>query len=217
MAEQGMSAGADGWAVAASSLPLAFAQVREDPRLDMELAGDLAPGSVVMMIASGGETAACLGHLPLVIHAVDMNAAQLALARLKWRLAGAPREEAMKLLGHAEMHEGNRALAILGHQREMGLPEDIFGPPELVARIGPDHCGRYEIVFSELRKCLTPFRDELDAILRSTLPVDVPRASPLAVAIDAAFAEVMRLENLVRLFGEGATRNPLRPFSTHFA
>ncbi len=212
-----MSAGADEWAVAASTLPLAFAQVREDPRLDMELAGALPPGSTVVMIASGGETAACLARLPLTIHLVDMNAAQLALAKLKWKLAEGAPQDAMELLGHVHIPEAERAARLSRILSGMGLAEDVFGPPELVGRLGPDHCGRYEIAFAELRKCLVPFRAELDGVLESTEPVDIHRGAPLGAAMDAAFAEVMRLENLVRLFGEEATRNPRRPFSGHFA
>jgi S-adenosylmethionine-diacylglycerol 3-amino-3-carboxypropyl transferase len=37
------------------------------------------------------------------------------------------------------------------------------------------------------------------------------------VWLDAAFAEVMTLENLVCLFGKEATQNPRRSFSEHFA
>lgn len=47
----------DAWAVAASRLPLAFAQVREDPRLDLEIISLLPDHPVIVMIASGGETA----------------------------------------------------------------------------------------------------------------------------------------------------------------
>ena len=54
--EETHSATPDAWALEAAKLPLAFAQVREDPRLDVELAETLPAGAVVVMIASGGET-----------------------------------------------------------------------------------------------------------------------------------------------------------------
>lgn len=212
-----MNAAADDWAVAASSLPLAFAQVREDPQLDMELAGRLAPGSTVVMIASGGETAACLARLPLRLHLVDMNASQLALSRLKWQLAGGPPGDAMAILGHTEIPAADRSRRLEAVLEEMGLAGDVFGPPEMAARLGPDHCGRYEVAFAELRKCLAPFRHELAGMLHSPLPAGDFLSSPLAAAMDAAFSEIMRLENLVCLFGEQATQNPRRPFSGHFA
>lgn len=213
-----MTAAADSWAVAASTLPLAFAQVREDPRLDIQLAGRLAPGATVLMIASGGETAASLGRLPLTIHLADINPAQLALARLKWQLAAAvPPQSAMGLLGHEEIPPGERAARLDALLGEMGIPGGVFGSPEMVAHLGVDHCGRYEVVFAELRKCLAPFRYELDEMLRSRVAVDVSATSPLGMAMDAAFAEVMRLENLVQLFGLQATQNPRCPFHEHFA
>lgn len=206
-----MSTVPDDWAVAASTMPLAFAQVREDPRLDLRLAERLAPGATVLMIASGGETGACLSRLPLDIHLADMNAAQIELARLKWNLAKGPPQLAMELLGYAFIPPGERADRL----RAAGLRADIFGPAERVARYGPDYCGRYEIAFAALRRCLAPVRDELHAMLRS--PVPVALSDTLGDALDAAFAEVMRLENLVQLFGEQATQNPRRPFHEHFA
>jgi S-adenosylmethionine-diacylglycerol 3-amino-3-carboxypropyl transferase len=43
-----------------------------------------------------------------------------------------------------------------------------------------------------------------------------PRAA-LGRAFDEAFDEVMALDNLVELFGAGATQNGVQPFSRHFA
>ncbi|RYD17463.1 MAG: DUF3419 family protein, partial [Verrucomicrobiaceae bacterium] len=81
---------------------------------------------------------------------------------------------------------------------------------------GPDHAGRYEITFAELRRHLAPWASLLDEALRSAVPVEL-EGSPLGDAMDAAFAEVMTLENLVCLFGKDATQNPRMPFSRHFA
>jgi S-adenosylmethionine-diacylglycerol 3-amino-3-carboxypropyl transferase len=41
--------------------------------------------------------------------------------------------------------------------------------------------------------------------------------TPLGRKLDEALDSVMSLPNLVALFGEGATRNPVEPFSRHFA
>lgn len=208
-----MSAGPDDWALRASSLPLAFAQVREDPRLDLELARRVPAGGTVVMIASGGETAACLGRLPLRLVAVDMNPAQLALARLKWRLAGGPADGASALLGHLPMRASERRRGMKDLLDPLGLDEDIFGPPEWIAERGVDHGGRYEVCFAELRARLEPWRGELGAMLDSEQPLlDFGGAW-----LDGAFAEVMSLANLVCLFGQEATQNPRRSFSDHFA
>lgn len=207
----------DVWALAAAKMPLAFAQVREDPRLDVELAAALPPGATVVMIASGGETAACLGRLPLQLHLVDMNPAQIALARLKWQLAGEGNlSAAAALLGHAPLAPEER-WRLLGERLDgLGLATDVFGPEEVVAAVGPDQAGRYELTFAALRERLASLTSLLDDSLRSAVPVDL-EGSPLGDAMDAAFGEVMTLENLICLFGEGATQNPRLPFSTHFA
>lgn len=208
-----MRAGPDDWARRAASLPLAFAQVREDPRLDLELARQVPAGGTVVMIASGGETAACLGRLPLRLVAVDMNPAQLALARVKWELAGkAPAEDAAALLGHVPMATGERRRRMEGLLDTLGLEEDVFGPPEWIAERGVDHGGRYEVCFAELRARLDPWRGELEAMLNSEEPLMDFGGGWL----DEAFAEVMSLENLVRLFGQEATQNPRRSFCHHF-
>lgn len=213
-----MSSAPDAWAIHAAELPLAFAQVREDPRLDLELARALPPGSTVVMIASGGETAACLGRLPLRFHLVDMNPAQLALSRMKWHLAGkADATGAMKFLGHLHAPPEERRQSLVELTALMELPLNIFGPVEDVCQSGPDHIGRYEITFAELRKCLAPWRAELDRCLNSVEPIRDLDATGLGAALDAAFSQVMRLENLVCLFGNEATQNPRMPFSDHFA
>jgi S-adenosylmethionine-diacylglycerol 3-amino-3-carboxypropyl transferase len=205
------------WAEEAAAWPLAFAQVREDPRLDMELARKLPEGATVVMIASGGDTAACLGRLPLTLHLVDMNPAQLALSRVKWHLASGSSEDAAALLGHAGMNPFDRKRGLALIQEQLELDENVFGPADRVAELGPDHCGRYEITFAELRSHLAPSREALDELLASPLPIEGFDQSPLALALDDAFAAVMSLPNLVRLFGAEATQNPRSSFSDHFA
>jgi len=192
----------DSWAHEAARLPLAFAQVREDPRLDVEIARTLPADATVVMIASGGETLVELARLPLrCVHAVDMNSAQLALARLKCHLA--PRfspDRSCLLLGHAEQPTEMRLLEMRRVLDGLDLPDDVFGPPEAVARYGADHAGRYERCFAELRRVLS--KDDAWVAERR---------------IETALEQVMSLANLVMLFGQEATQNPARPFHEHFA
>ena len=218
-----MTAGPEQWALDAASLPLAFAQVREDPRLDMEVAAALPPGAKVMMIASGGETAVCLARLPLArLVLVDVNPAQLSLTRCRLHLAAVhDAEQSMALLGHKPMLPAERGAAWEGILRKLGLARDGLAPPVLLASHGADHCGRYEAAFARLRRLLAPVSDSIGAFLRSTDPAAASRIiapdSPVGAALDAAFSSALRLENLVALFGEGATQNPLQPFDRHFA
>ena len=80
------------WMESTAGLPLGFAQVREDALQDRWIVDSLAPDARVLMIASGGCTAALLATRPNVaqLHLVDANPAQLALAQLKLRLLTLP-------------------------------------------------------------------------------------------------------------------------------
>lgn len=185
----------DPWAIEASTLPLAFAQVREDPRLDCEIAESLPPDGVVVMIASGGETIIPLARLPMGrIHAVDMNPAQIAIARLKLYLAGAtPPDAICRILGHEPMHPSERRKTLERLLEMLLLPENILGPLDLVSELGPDHSGRYERCFAAMRQLIEDGSSRREAL-----------------------AKVMTLSNLETLFGQQAVQNPRRPFCEHF-
>src|SRR5262249_56082579 len=76
------------WVADAARLPIAFAQVREDPLLDLWVVERIEQAAArVLLIASGGCTAAALAGSGRVaqLHLVDPNPAQIALAR--WKLA----------------------------------------------------------------------------------------------------------------------------------
>src|SRR5690348_13503060 len=91
------------WVEEAARLPVAFAQVREDPLLDAEVLRGLSPKARIIMIASGGCTLAFLAARIRLerIDAVDPNPAQIALTRLKV---------------HLLFHENSAGrLALLGH------------------------------------------------------------------------------------------------------
>lgn len=207
------------WVVETARWPLAFAQVREDPLLDEWVVRDLGPGSRVLMVASGGCTAAFLAATGQCshIHLVDPNPAQLMLTRLKLHLLEcASPEERLCILGHREMHGRTEYLGEA--LRKLSLPSNGMGQLD---EIGPDHSGRYERTFAELRLRLVPVRAHLEAAMRLRDPAEQSRrvepTSPLGRAIDSALDDVMSLRNLVALFGEGATRNRVEPFSRHFA
>jgi S-adenosylmethionine-diacylglycerol 3-amino-3-carboxypropyl transferase len=208
------------WLDEAAALPVAFAQVREDARLDAGVVDELPPWADVIMVASGGCTAAALaaGGRAGRIHIVDPNPAQTALARLKLALLGDGRR--LALLGHAPMPPAERHRVLADIQQRLGLAPDVFGPPAFVADVGPDHAGRYERLFAALRDALAPQRGKLDALLRlSDLGEQARRAAPetpLGRALDAAYDDVLSLPNLVRLFGELATHNRREPFARHF-
>jgi S-adenosylmethionine-diacylglycerol 3-amino-3-carboxypropyl transferase len=222
------------WVERAAALPLAFAQVREDPGVDRWVVEHAAAraasagqrsdrGVRVAMIASGGCTAALLATLPQVegLHLVDPNPAQLALARLKLALLSRPPAERLALLGHAELPAAERLARLAAELDTLGLPADALGPPDLVARCGPDHAGRYEQLFAALRDELADTRPAIEELLGLDDPAEQTRraapGSALGRRLDAVFDELLALPNLVALFGADATRNPREPFARHFA
>jgi S-adenosylmethionine-diacylglycerol 3-amino-3-carboxypropyl transferase len=213
------------WVTEAARLPVAFAQVREDALLDRWIVERIGHSAArVLLIASGGCTAAFLATSEKVshLHLVDVNPAQIALARLKLSLVETESPEArLRLLGHALLSPTERRAALTDVLMTLGLAPDALGPPEVVAELGPDHVGRYERAFATLRFELRPVASELDAVLRLRDPAEQARRvephTRLGRALDEAFDRVLALPNLVFLFGEGATRNPVEAFSRHFA
>lgn len=212
------------WVENAVALPVAFAQVREDALLDQEVVHGLGAEVRLIMVASGGCTAALLASMPQVrcLRIVDANPAQLALTKLKLRLLSEPSaEKRLQLLGHLGMPTDARRQKLKALFSEIGLVENVLGPIALVSRLGPDHLGRYERVFAALRRALASSQTELDLLMSLSKVSEQIRAaspeSPLGSRLDEALEDVMSLPNLVWLFGAEATNNPLAPFSRHFA
>lgn len=216
--------GGGSWLDDASVLPVAFAQVREDALLDVDVARSAGDGAHVAMVASGGCTAALLASTLGVahVHFVDPNPAQLALTRLKLRLLGtAAPNERLALLGHASMAPADRAARLADELVALDLAADVLGPVSVVSRIGPDHAGRFEYLFAALRTALHGCIRLLDNLLSQGDPAgQAERVAPdamLARCIDQAMDDVMRTSNLACLFGEAAVRNRAAPFSRHFS
>lgn len=212
-----------GWVIEAARMPVAFAQVREDSLLDLALLDRIGGQQIRgITIASGGCTAAALvasGRLAH-LHLVDINPAQIALCRLKLHLlqTAAPQER-LQLLGHALMESRTSALSEL--LATLSLASDALGPPGIVAELGPDHAGRYELLFARFRWEMREFANAWPAVLElpdaSSRGARVAPATPLGFSMDQAFERVMNLSHLVQLFGAEATQNSIEPFSRHFA
>ncbi|BBX98826.1 DUF3419 family protein [Mycobacterium lacus] len=216
------------WVTRARRLPVAFAQVREDALQDVWLASrqhrTRGEALRIALTASGGCTAATLAASPGVglLHLVDANPAQLALARLKlYLLETASSPERMRLLGHTPMPAAQRHTALESVFAALNLEPDALGPVQEVATQGPDFCGRYEWLFAALRHELAEWRDELDGVLALRNPVEQSRLvapdTALGEALDRAYDAAFDLDILVELFGEGATANRVEPFARHFA
>lgn len=212
------------WIEPAGRLPIAFAQVREDPLLDIAALQRIGASPRVAMIASGGCTAAALAAFGGIrsIHLVDPNPAQLALSRFKLLLlAEADPRTRRALLGHEALDPAERRSRICALLERLNLSDQSLGPIEQVAQKGPDFLGRYERLFAALQEALLPQRQQLQSLLSKAHPSrenDQPApSSRLGKALDEAMDEVLSLPNLVGLFGQEATRNPVLPFSRFFA
>jgi S-adenosylmethionine-diacylglycerol 3-amino-3-carboxypropyl transferase len=212
------------WVTQAAQLPVAFAQVREDPLLDAWVVKRLSSEARIIMIASGGCTLAYLAARCRVarIDVVDPNTAQIALARLKLHLLqNVDRAGRLALLGHAPMPAEEREARLREALGTLGVGAEALGPPRVLAEEGPDHAGRYEHVFAQLRAELQPYAPEVVRLLSLRDRTEQARradpTTPLGRALDAAFDRAMDLPILIRLFGEGATRNRVEPFARHFA
>src|SRR5262249_18041697 len=136
--------------------------------LDREVIERLPGAARVLMVASGGCTAALLASSPKVVrlHLVDTNPAQLALTRLKLHLLSheAPPER-LALLGHAPVAARERQRRGTSLLRSLGLRGDSLGPVDLWAEVGPDHAGRYERLFAHLRRDLHDHAADLESLL----------------------------------------------------
>ena len=199
------------WVQAARELPVAFAQVREDPRLDVALLASLDQGAEVVMIASGGCTSAVLAHGRRAgsLTVVDGNPAQLQLARIKHGLLGVDPAERRLVCGHDATPASVRLAAIDAYCVELGVDPAQFCPdPNRRAR-GLDHVGRYECLF-----------DRLSQVLRGAgldpLTLGFVRGPGNLARLRDCFHRVMPLEVLVALFGAGACANRVQDFAGHF-
>ena len=213
----------EGWVEHACSLPVAFAQVREDPLLDLEIVNRMPDGASVIMIGSGGCTAALLAASSRVsrLVVVDPSPSQLALVKVKMHLLERyERADRSKLLGHQAMRSEERAQMTQSILRDLNLRQDAFGPVEFVAQKGLDYCGRYEILFAQLQQGIEKFAQFTDSLLRLSDPVDQANAFRSNRAfqrqLTTTMRQVMSQANLVALFGSDATRNRVQPFAQHF-
>ncbi len=207
-----------------TTLPVRFAQVREDACIDGHVVHTYCPDNAnIALVGSGGCTAAYLAALPKIqsLHIVDPNPSQIAMCRLKMHLSHTHSlSQRLCLLGHKKMPAAERKKQLQDIFTKLHIPEEALGPLSYVAEVGPDYVGRYEWLFKALREHLSPFRKAiLELFLLDDIQEQHKRVAPhtaLGKAIDDAFDKVMALDQLVRLFGEEATRSPLQPFSRHF-
>lgn len=191
-----------GWLKQAADQPIAFSQVREDPEIDLRLANSLGANLNVTMVASGGCTAASLVGTGRIgsLNLVDLNPSQIALTRFKLHLfRECSQRQKLGMLGHENLPAGSRRTQVGEILTKLDLPPDIFGNPDVWSKVGLDQCGRYELLFAELRRQMGPTPRSLSSEQRAQV-----------------FKRVMSQDNLVVLFGPEATANRVIEFWKHF-
>ena len=199
----------------AKNLPLAFAQVREDSLLDVQIIQKLGSDLSVLMVASGGCTAAFLATCPNVsrIHIVDINPSQIALCKLKLKiLQECSLKERLEILGHINIDAVTRKKLLQEHLKELNYTEDVFGPIDQVSKNGPDYMGRYEYVFAALQEQLEKHLESLCFLIYN----DCIPNKEIIIELHNALKNVLTKPSLVALFGNDATQNAIKPFSDHF-
>ncbi len=142
--------------------PLGFAQVREDPRIELALAGELAAGGRpvrVLTVASGGCTALSLlaADEDDLDDAIDANPAQIALCALKRAVLAESGDlaEARALLGDAPAPPGWRVERLRGLLDGLSEPVRRFWlDREGDLERGVLSAGRFERLFAALRAWL---------------------------------------------------------------
>jgi S-adenosylmethionine-diacylglycerol 3-amino-3-carboxypropyl transferase len=211
------------WVEEAKKTPIYFSQVREDSLIDLQIARLLGKDLKVIMIASGGCTAATLAGSGIisVLHMVDMNASQLALTNLKLKLLSkACRKERLFVLGYARDDLHSTEYSLNTWLAEAGLEHKLFGDEQTVNLLGLDFCGRYEQLFAQLQKELSPYREGLEKLLALSEPLKqislISDGTVLGNALKKAFNRIMELPNLKALFGEAAVQNRHTSFAEHF-
>ena len=222
MTNQSIASSRD-WLDTALQLPVRFAQVREDPLLDMEIVRRARPNCRVLIIASGGCTVCALNTLEYIdeMVVVDPNPAQLELARFKLAIQRDVSEfERASLLGHAPMRSEERWAKLVRLARKSVVDLQTIGPRGFLASHGLDFIGRYEMVFGEIARRLAADHDDIVNLLlqndRQERRCMLETKADFVARLRATLHEVLDLSNLVELFGEEATRNRLQDFSNHF-
>lgn len=197
----------------ATEFPIMFSQVREDPRVDLDIVESLArPNVKVLMIASGGCTLGVLARHPRIcaIDAVDVNPAQIALCKLKLLLLNESPTVRAQVLGHLPSPHREAQLSSLN------IDPEAFGEAAAVYRYGPDYVGRYEWLF---RSFSEPFKQTaLGQKLPFTASIEQQQAllQQDLCEVRALFDSIFSLDSLIALFGPNAVQNRKTSYADHF-
>lgn len=191
--------------------PLRFAQVREDPLMDLQVIAETNARSA-FFIGSGGCTVAAVAALGGLEHMVvaDPNPAQMALVELKLNLLSFSTKKRAEILGHLPMNADIRSEVVADLLNRTENHKNVMGDIEALGKYGPDFFGRYEWLFEKMREAFGEDQASIDAAINGQKVENIQ--SRLETGISEAFA----LPVLHTLFGKEATHNSVQTFTQHF-
>ncbi|GAM23069.1 hypothetical protein SAMD00019534_062440 [Acytostelium subglobosum LB1] len=214
----------ESWQEVAAKSSIFFAQVREDPLLDQEVLDRYFSQDAqinMAMISSGGDTAAYILKDARLkkLDLVDISTPQLSLTRLKIELLKETTQRRLELLGHAPLDAAERRQAVeLILSRLPGVTISDFEGNDLGA--GIDRTGRYEQLFHALKVRLADVSGKVEALFALTSVEEQARFiapdTEFGRELDAAFDDILHVDNYFTVFGERATSNKGRDFSKRF-
>ena len=193
--------------------PIAFSQVREDPRLDLQALQNCGSHARVLMIASGGDSLAYLACQKSIqsLNVLDANPAQILLSRLKIKLLELEPAERLQLLGHHQLAPEIRLHKISRLCQSMNIDIKALGSQTTLATEGLDYLGRFERLFHAMQNELSiTIKNKLHS--KQAFSLDPNNHAEL----QTLFQKYFSLPILTSLFGPEATQNPLQNFDTHF-
>ena len=193
------------WLEQAQTRAVAFSQVREDPLLDLAVIDTCKKPARILMIASGGCTAASILSTSRVetLELVDPNPAQLHLSQAK--IASLQLDPAQRQAIFLDTFTAQTE----HYLESLGLDSQQFGTESSL-----NQCGRYEQLFAHFRQRL---RAVLSSPAEECLSLRLQRQDANDIKLlGACFQEVFNLDTLIALFGHEACNNARLPFHQHF-
>ena len=191
--------------------PLHFAQVREDPLMDLQVIAEHNARSA-FFIGSGGCTVAAVAALGGLDHLVvaEPNSAQMALVELKLLLLSFSTKKRGEILGYYPMEKETRSQVIADLLMRTENHKNIIGDINALGSHGPDFYGRHEWLLMKMREAFSNDRLLIDAALKGE------KVPYIQSYLEAGIGEAFSLPILKTLFGKYFSQYSALTFSQHY-
>lgn len=195
----------------ALSRPLKFAQMREDPLMELQLIAENGARSG-FFIGSGGCTVAAVAALGGLEHMVvaDPNPAQMAMVELKLHLLSFPTKKRAEILGHMPMNHDIRSQVITDLLNRIENQKNVMGDIKEIGIHGPDFFGRFEWLLEKMREAFGESCEFIDAAICGN------NINGIENYLKTGISEAFTLPILHTLFGKEFTSNNFQTFTQYF-